>query len=153
MDRPSHSSLARHVAFTTGILNRVGVVIVVPPLLALGLAGCATAPTTSGADATTGSEPAVTGSGPTVSMAEVGSTYVFEPSEIVVKAGNTVTFSNTGDIKHTVTATADQTVDFRSPTMLPGAVFTTTFPNPGTYGYFCSIHGKEKMRGQVVVTA
>jgi plastocyanin len=157
MDRRSRSSLSRHVGLSARMLNLVGVVMVVPSLLALGLAGCAKSPATYddayGADVTTDTQPAAAGSGPTVSIAEVGSTYVFEPSEIVVKAGDTVTFTNNGDIKHTVTASADQTVDFKSPTMLPGGVFTTAFPDPGTYSYFCSIHGKEKMRGQVVATA
>jgi plastocyanin len=131
------------------------VAVVVLPLLAIGLVGCAESPAldnTYGADVTTESEAPAPGDGPAVSVAEVGNTYVFEPSQVTVKAGDTVTFTNNGDIKHTVTATANQTVDFKSPTMLPGGVFRTAFPDAGTYSYFCSIHGKEKMRGQVVVT-
>jgi plastocyanin len=58
----------------------------------------------------------------------------FQPTNIVIKAGGTVTWTNNDTIPHTVTA-EDMTYDSRP--IYPGKTFSQQFVQPGTYGYFC----------------
>jgi len=82
----------------------------------------------------------------------------FEPQNLTVKAGTTITFTNSDFVIHTVTST-DATVGTASPT--PNGIFDTgilnhgeskqiKFDKVGTYNYFCSIH--PHMRGTITVT-
>jgi plastocyanin len=82
----------------------------------------------------------------------------FEPQNMTVKVGTTVTFTNIDFVIHTVTST-DATVGTVSPT--PNGIFDTgilhhgeskqiKFDKVGTYNYFCTIH--PYMRGTVTVT-
>ncbi len=79
----------------------------------------------------------------------------FNPNSITVKVGTTVTWTNdeTGGIQHTVTSGAPNAPSgvFDSGTLNPGQSFQFTFRNPGTFTYFCKIHGAA-MTGTVVVT-
>ena len=61
----------------------------------------------------------------------------FAPSQINVSVGDTVVWTNTSSMTHTVTANGGA---FTSGTMQPGAVFSRTFTAPGTYSYHCQFH-------------
>lgn len=60
---------------------------------------------------------------------------VFQPSSVTIPSGETVTWLNDDEEIHTVTGD-----DFGSGNISPGAEFTRTFDDPGTYEYRCSIH-------------
>jgi amicyanin len=74
--------------------------------------------------------------------------FTFNPQQIMVKAGDTVTWTNHDDIPHTVTS---KTMAFRSKAMDTDDKFSFTFATPGTYAYFCSLH--PMMTGSIVVEA
>src|SRR5215216_2270876 len=63
--------------------------------------------------------------------------FFFNPGQITVAPGTTVTWVNKGQAPHTTTAD-DGTWD--SGTLQPGEDFSFTFDQPGTYTYHCSIH-------------
>jgi len=78
---------------------------------------------------------------------------VFDPVSITVAPGDSVTWTNTGDHTHTVTAD-DGSYD--STNRLKTQTFTHTYGTPGSYPYYCKIHGGPGgagMHGTVVVTA
>ena len=62
--------------------------------------------------------------------------FVFEPAQLTVKVGQTVTWTNRDDIPHTVVCAGK----FRSKTMDTDGTFSFTFTAPGDYKYFCSLH-------------
>ncbi len=76
--------------------------------------------------------------------------FEFEPRELTVKAGTTVTWTNE-EGSHTVTS---DTGAFASPTLLAGKTYSRRFTRPGTYAYHCSFHGGagSGMSGTIVVT-
>lgn len=75
--------------------------------------------------------------------------YAFEPMTLRIAAGTAVTWENRDSSPHNVVSNATPRA-FRSRTMGTGESFTFTFGEPGTYGYFCSLH--PHMQGVVVVT-
>jgi plastocyanin len=74
--------------------------------------------------------------------------FTFIPQRITVKAGTTVTWTNTDDIPHTV---ASSTKLFKSKALDTNDKFSFTFTTPGAYEYFCSLH--PHMTGAIVVEA
>ncbi len=72
--------------------------------------------------------------------------FVFGPERLTVKAGTTVTWTNRDDIPHTV-ASKDRL--FKSKVMDTDESYSFTFPTPGEYSYFCSLH--PHMTGTIVV--
>ena len=74
--------------------------------------------------------------------------FTFNPPQITVKAGDTVTWTNHDDIPHTVTS---KTMVFRSKAMDTDDKFSFTFATPGKYDYFCSLH--PHVTGTIVVEA
>jgi plastocyanin len=72
--------------------------------------------------------------------------FVFGPERVTVKAGTTVIWTNRDDIPHTV-ASKDRA--FKSKVMDTDESFSFTFPTPGEYSYFCSLH--PHMTGTIVV--
>jgi LPXTG-motif cell wall-anchored protein len=86
----------------------------------------------------------------------------FAPKVITIRAGESVTWTDTGNDPHTVTS---DTGAFDSspncPTQLPscmhkGQSFSHAFSTPGTYPYHCKIHGAAGgigMSGTIVVTS
>jgi plastocyanin len=74
--------------------------------------------------------------------------FTFNPQQITVKAGDTVTWTNHDDIPHTVTS---KTMVFRSKAMDTDDKFSFTFATRGTFPYFCSLH--PHMTGTIVVEA
>ena len=74
--------------------------------------------------------------------------FTFNPKQVTVKAGDTITWVNHDDIPHTVTS---QTQAFRSKALDTDDKFSFTFATPGTYPYFCALH--PQMTGTIVVEA
>jgi plastocyanin len=74
--------------------------------------------------------------------------FVFEPKDLVVTAGTTVTWVNADDVPHTVTSTASPPL-FGSKTLGTDDKFSFAFKAAGTYDYFCKVH--PHMTGKVVV--
>jgi plastocyanin len=62
--------------------------------------------------------------------------FTFEPAELTVKPGSTVTWVNRDDIPHTIVSAGK----FRSKTLDTDDSFSFTFTAPGDYRYFCSLH-------------
>ncbi|WP_369725237.1 MULTISPECIES: cupredoxin family copper-binding protein [unclassified Bradyrhizobium] len=62
--------------------------------------------------------------------------FVFQPAELKIKVGTTVTWTNRDDIPHTVVSAGK----FRSKTLDTDDKFSFTFTNAGDYKYFCSLH-------------
>lgn len=78
----------------------------------------------------------------------------FEPPRVAVNVGDTVTWTSTGGLNHTVTSSSPNwTKDDGLP--VPGRSTAYTFEAPGTYTYFCKTHGSPSagMRGSVSVAA
>ena len=61
----------------------------------------------------------------------------FEPEQLTVAPGTTVTWVNDGAVPHT--STADDGA-WDSGTLQPGESFSFTFDDPGDYSYLCEIH-------------
>jgi plastocyanin len=125
----------------------VGVVVVVG-LAVLGVSlrrTAAGAPPPSGAGASQGSPTNATmGAATKVSI----DNFAFDPKELVVTAGDTVTWVNTDDVAHTVTSKAAPPL-FDSKNLHTGDTFSFEFKTPETYNYFCKPH--PYMTGMVIV--
>src|SRR5690348_10003656 len=73
--------------------------------------------------------------------------FTFEPAEMTIDAGTSITWVNTDGVPHTSTGLS----------RLWGGVLTTdesftySFDTPGTYPYFCEIH--PAMVGSIIVVA
>jgi amicyanin len=74
--------------------------------------------------------------------------FTFNPKQVTVHAGDTVTWVNHDDIPHTVTS---KTMAFRSKALDSDDKFSFTFAAPGSFDYFCSLH--PMMTGTIVVEA
>jgi plastocyanin len=72
--------------------------------------------------------------------------FSFTPMEMTIPAGSQVTWVNKDDVPHTVVSVDHQ---FKSKALDTDEKFSFTFPNPGTYEYFCSVH--PKMTGKIIV--
>lgn len=82
----------------------------------------------------------------------------FNPDRIVVKAGETVRFTNRDGFAHNVIQASPETLGkgdglFQSPTLAAGESWSYTFEEPGTYPILCSVggHYRAGMVGEVVV--
>ncbi|MBM4029867.1 MAG: plastocyanin [Planctomycetes bacterium] len=87
----------------------------------------------------------------------------YTPEEVTVTVGQTVVWTNTSSMSHTVTADPARAKDpshvrlpegaqpFDSGDMPPGATFRHTFEVPGEYVYFCIPHEAAGMVGRVNV--
>ena len=71
----------------------------------------------------------------------------YTPSTLSIKAGDTVVWTNTDTVDHTVSSAPT----FDSTAILPGGTWSYTFNSTGTYNYSCLFH--QTMTGQVVVTS
>jgi plastocyanin len=73
--------------------------------------------------------------------------FAFEPSNITVNVGATVTWNNEDSTFHTVTS--DTGSELNSGNLATGQSFSHTFNTTGTFSYHCAMH--TSMRAQVVV--
>jgi plastocyanin len=62
--------------------------------------------------------------------------FTFAPTELKLKVGDTVTWTNHDDIPHTIVSAGK----FRSKTLDTDDSFSFTFAAAGDYKYFCSLH-------------
>jgi plastocyanin len=108
-------------------------------LLAVALVGAACTSSNTG---TSGTNPPA-GGGNAVSIVD----FAFNPGTLSVKAGTQVTWTNTSNTAHTVTANDGS---FDSGTVNPNATFSHTFASAGTFAYHCSIHSS--MTATITVT-
>jgi hypothetical protein len=74
--------------------------------------------------------------------------FEFAPATATVAAGGKVTWKLVGEAPHSITA-GDGSFD--SGILDPGASFSQTFDEPGTYAYSCLVH--PNMKGTVQVVA
>jgi amicyanin len=84
------------------------------------------------------------GAGPVATVSMDHNT--FNPCEITVVPGTTVTWVNKEAMPHTV---VDTNKGFRSKILAKDASFSFTFATAGDYDYLCSIH--PNMKGKVIV--
>jgi plastocyanin len=107
--------------------------------LALGLAAC-------GGDDDSGGG---SGGGTSVSMENIQ----FNPKDLTVKAGQTVTFTNNESVPHDVHKESGPGGDFASGPdggMQQGDTFKLKLDKPGTYKYVCHVHAPG-MAGTITV--
>ena len=64
----------------------------------------------------------------------------FEPKDIAVEAGTTITWTNTDDLPHTVTKTGGPGAQFDSGNIDPGGEYEQTVEAKGKIDYVCTIH-------------
>lgn len=81
----------------------------------------------------------------------------FIPQDVSVVAGTEVVFTNNGRNDHNVVPAGDPgatTWGVLEAGFGPKGVYTRVFDRPGTYVYYCTIHGTEKagMYGRITVT-
>lgn len=131
-------------------------------VLALALAACAKAaptaaptaaateaPTTAPTTASSGATEAVASTPASSNIVEVSlKGFAFNPKEITVKVGTTITWTNNDGVNHNVIS---DTGVFSSDTLASGDTFQYTFDKAGTYQYSCSFH-VPNMVGTVIVT-
>ena len=103
-----------------------------------------------------------TGAGNVIAV-EMTDNLRFAPTEIAIKAGDTVEWRNIGSIGHTVTADPGRAPGsknielpagaetFDSGWVKGGQLFRYTFTEPGVYRYVCLPHEGARMLGTVIV--
>jgi plastocyanin len=72
--------------------------------------------------------------------------FTFNPGELTVKPGATVTWINGDDIPHSI---VEDNAKFRSKALDTDEKFTMTFTDAGEIGYFCGLH--PHMKGKIIV--
>ncbi|MCX7620634.1 MAG: cupredoxin domain-containing protein [Acidimicrobiales bacterium] len=81
---------------------------------------------------------------------------VFTPNTVTVDVGTTLVFVNKGRNSHNVIPSVKGTfAEVPTGKLDPGMQARITFENPGTFGFYCSLHGTPTrgQRGAVIVTA
>ena len=80
----------------------------------------------------------------------------FEPMEITIQAGESVTWTNQDIVPHTATSgnpgDADLGSIFRSALLSQGGTFTHTFNDAGEFVYYCEVHPVMMRDAKVIVT-
>jgi plastocyanin len=120
------------------------------PSAATAAATATLAATTAPAASTATAPPTITAS-PTataaVALIEMGDNF-FDPAQLTVKAGTTVTWKVVGQSTHDLAA---RDGSFLNRTMSFGQTFSFTFTKAGRYGYVCMQHEGDGMTGEVTV--
>jgi plastocyanin len=104
---------------------------------------------------TTGSGTGVMPNGESVTVQVIDNS--FRPPELDIAAGTEVVFENRGRNDHNVLPKGDPTGSawgVQKEQFAPGASYSHVFTEPGTYAYYCSIHGTDAvgMVGTITVT-
>lgn len=84
---------------------------------------------------------------PSANTAIAITNFSFQPADITIKTGTTITFTNNDSAPHTITA---DDASFDSGRLATGATFEHTFTQIGKVSYHCAIHSS--MRGTITVT-
>lgn len=142
-------------------------------VLGLGLGGCGGDDDSAGSDRLSGGEQGAEGQGqgqaerdgeqpaPPEDVVDVDTDpadvraidNTFDADAIRVAAGTTVRWTNRGRQDHDVVPAEGDAWGVPVEDFAPGAVYEHTFDQPGTYSYYCTIHGTATrgMVGAVVV--
>ena len=81
-----------------------------------------------------------------------GGNLVFEPSEVTISAGDTVTFIN-GDLPpHNMVVADYPELSHPDLSFVGGESFTVTFTRPGDYEFQCEPHAGAGMKGVIHVS-
>jgi plastocyanin len=101
----------------------------------------------SGAAGGTATEPATASGGKVVpvKMKDI----LFAPDKITARVGQTVRWTNTDDVQHTVKAVKG--ADFNSKTLSKGDTYEAKLTKTGRIDYVCTIHPSQ--RGTITVVA
>ena len=75
--------------------------------------------------------------------------FAYEPVDVKVKVGDTVTWTNQDGASHTVTSVESAPVKIDSGLFGKGESFSYTFTEAGQYDYYCEPH--PYMKGTIVV--
>lgn len=79
----------------------------------------------------------------------------FDPPEITISVGESVTWTNKDVVPHTATSgnpgDEDLGATFRSSLLTLGRTFTHTFNEPGEFIYFCEVHPVMMRDAKVIV--
>lgn len=114
------------------------------------LTGCRTAPELPAEPMPTEDETVPTGEKQTAVVEVVMQGNAFQPDQITLPAGTTVTWINADAVEHTVTAgSRGSAIGMFDETVPPGETFSFSFEETGTYAYHCTIH--PGMDGTVIV--
>lgn len=70
--------------------------------------------------------------------------YAFQPKDVTIDKGGTVTWTNQDSVVHDVKFS-----DSESPDLKSGKLYSKTFDKAGTFDYICTIH--PTMKGRVIV--
>jgi plastocyanin len=139
-------------------MNRLLVLLIACMALALVVAGCGgddDDDSGNGGGGGNAEQPADTGGGGGGGGAEVSMMNIqFDPSDVTIKAGETVTWTNDEGVAHDVDKTSGPGAQFSSGPeggMMEGDTFEHTFDKPGTYEYVCRVHAPG-MAGTIEVT-
>ena len=117
--------------------------------LALGLAACGGDDDSGGGSSGQSNGGGSGGGGTSVSMKNVQ----FDPTDLTIKAGETVTFTNDESVPHDVHKQSGPGGDFASGPdggMQQGDTFKLKLDKPGTYKYVCHVHAPG-MAGTITV--
>ncbi|SEP67075.1 plastocyanin/azurin family copper-binding protein [Natrinema salaciae] len=120
--------------------------------------------------ATIGTAGCLNGRSPTDQTVTMTGDFGFDPTTATIEPGRAVTWENTSDVDHTVTAYEDDVPDgtayfasgdfesersardhMREGLVAPGDEYEHTFEEPGTYEYYCVPHEGSGMVGTVRV--
>lgn len=93
-----------------------------------------------------------------------GTAFCFLPESATAAAGTPVTWTNTTSVTHTITRCTPSAcagnaggsgaqAGFGDANLSPGGTYAFTFTAPGTYVYYCAIHGFAAMHGTITITA
>lgn len=67
----------------------------------------------------------------------------FSPANLTIAHGTTVTWKNGDAVNHTVANAASSSEVLASGFIAGGGTFSHTFATPGTFAYYCGIHGAD----------
>ncbi len=81
----------------------------------------------------------------------------FDPAEITIQVGESVTWTNQDFVPHTATSGNPEDGDFgaifRSAQLGRGGTFTHTFNDEGEFVYYCEVHPVTMRDAKVIVTS
>jgi plastocyanin len=119
-----------------------GLLLVTALVAVVALAGCSSSqPAAPSGGSSGGSTPS---GGPAKTVAVSMASFAFDPANVDVAAGGTVTWTNNDSVGHTVK------IDGKvSDTIDPKGTFSKTFAAAGTFPFSCTIH--PSMTGNVTV--
>jgi len=137
--------------FDTGVIDRGQVVTIVFDEPGVFPYACQFHPVMTGSVGVRGADgivprpPAQTGTPTADAITVTIANLAFDPAEVTVPTGSTVAWTNNDSVPHTVTSVDGA---FDSGIFDPGAIFSWTFDQPGSFSYVCQLH--PQMQGAVI---